>query len=375
MRKRLQFIIAAFVLLVGIITAGVRYYTFVSQMIYTESVSHLTEIFRQTNSSLTDIVKHNWTNLHMWEAYLQDVSDEKQIQNYVADLKTETGFTDFYFISAGSGDYMTVDGKTGYLDLKGNLQDELVEGQDIVMNTVVPGQPQLLVFAVYVENKTYQGFKYDMIATSYNNSDLVNVLDIAAFEGNAGSYIGHSDGRTIIDHAANKQQDIYNFLAMLRQYSDLSDEKISDIQKDFKQGQSGATMVTLGEEKYYLIYESTGIQDWIMLGIVPASVVNASMNRLQTTTTLIVGGISICLAICLLVWIYRSTRIRLKRKDKEILYRDELFSKLSINVDDAFLMLDAATNEVDYVSPNVERLLGLSVGQITKDVRIMKKLL
>lgn len=38
-------------------------------------------------------------------------------------------------------------------------------------------------------------------------------------------------------------------------------------------------------------------------------------------------------------------------------------------------MLDAATNEVDYVSPNVERLLGLSVGQITKDVRIMKKLL
>ena len=77
MRKRLQFIIAAFVLLVGIITAGVRYYTFVSQMIYTESVSHLTEIFRQTNSSLTDIVKHNWTNLHMWEAYLQDVSDEK----------------------------------------------------------------------------------------------------------------------------------------------------------------------------------------------------------------------------------------------------------------------------------------------------------
>ena len=162
---------------------------------------------------------------------------------------------------------------------------------------------------------------------------------------------------------------------MLRQYSDLSDEKISDIQKDFKQGQSGATMVTLGEEKYYLIYESTGIQDWIMLGIVPASVVNASMNRLQTTTTLIVGGISICLAICLLVWIYRSTRIRLKRKDKEILYRDELFSKLSINVDDAFLMLDAATNEVDYVSPNVERLLGLSVGQITKDVRIMKKLL
>lgn len=375
MRKRLQFFITAFVLLVGIITAGVRYYTFVSQTIYTESVSHLTEIFRQTNSSLTDMVKQNWTNLHMWEEYLRDVSDERQIQDYFADLKTKTGFTDFYFISAKSGDYMTVNGKTGYLDLKGSIQDQFVQDQDIVMNTVVPGQPQLLLFAVSVDNGTYQGFKYDVIATSYNNSDIVNVLDIAAYEGNASSYIVHSDGRTIIDNAANKQQEVYNFLAMLKQYSDLSGEKISDMQKDFKQGQSGATIVKMGEDKYYLIYEPTGIQDWIMLGIVPANVVNASMNRLQTTTILIVGGVSFCLAVFLLVWFFRRTRIRLKRKDKEILYRDELFSKLSINVDDAFLMLDAATYQVDYVSPNVERLLGFSVEQIISDVRIMKKLL
>ena len=375
MRKRLKFIITVFVLLVGIITAGVRYYTFVSQTIYTESVSHLTEIFRQTNNSLTDTVKQNWTNLHMWEEYLRDVSDESQIQDYFADLKTKTGFTDFYFISARSGDYMTVNGKTGYLDLKGSLQDQFVQGQDIVMNTVVPGQPQLLVFAVSVDSGTYQGFEYDVIATSYNNTDIVNVLDIAAFEGNAGSYIVHSDGRTIIDNAANKQQDIYNFLAMLRQYSDLNDKEISDMQKNFKQGQSGATIVKMGENKYYLIYEPTGIQDWIMLGIVPANVVNSNMNRLQTTTIVIVGGISICLAVLLLVWIFRSTRIRLKRKDKEILFRDELFSKLSINVDDAFLMLDAETFQVDYISPNVERLLGLSVEQITGDVRIMKKLI
>ena len=46
------FMITSFVLLMGIITAGVRYYTFVSETIYTESVAHLTEIFRQTNSSL-----------------------------------------------------------------------------------------------------------------------------------------------------------------------------------------------------------------------------------------------------------------------------------------------------------------------------------
>ena len=44
------------------------------------------------------------------------------------------------------------------------------------MNTVIPGQPQLLVFAISVAGGTYQGFEYDVIATSYNNSDIVDVL-------------------------------------------------------------------------------------------------------------------------------------------------------------------------------------------------------
>ena len=56
------------------------------------------------------------------------------------------------------------------------------------------------------------------------------------------------------------------------------------------------------------------------------------------------------------------------------MYRDELFQKLSMNVDDVFLMLDAKTYHADYVSPNVEKLLGITVEQIRKDIRIIGKL-
>ena len=375
MKKRLRFLIVAFVLLPGIIMAGVWYFTFVSETIYTESVAHLTEMFRLTNSSLTTLVNQNWTNLHMWEEYLLVVSDAEEIRDYVAVQKEKTGFTDFYFISAESGDYMTVNGKTGYLDLEGSLPEQFMQGQDIVMNTVIPGQPQLIVFAVPVAGGTYRGFEYDVIATSYNNSDIVNVFDIVAYEGNASIYVIYSDGRTIVENAVNKQQEIYNFLAILRQYADLDSDELAALQKDFKDGRSGAKIVKMGGRKYYLIYEPVGIQDLVMLGIVPTDVVNASMNRLQTTTFIIIAGVFSCLGIFLLVWLFRRTRISLKRKDKEILRRDELFSKLSVNVDDAFLMLDSETLHADYVSPNAERLLGLSAEQITDDVRVMKKLI
>ena len=45
-----------------------------------------------------------------------------------------------------------------------------------------------------------------------------------------------------------------------------------------------------------------------------------------------------------------------------------------MNVDDVFLMLDAKTYQADYVSPNVEKLLGITVEQIRKDIRVLRKL-
>ena len=48
---------------------------------------------------------------------------------------------------------------------------------------------------------SYQGFEYDAIAIAYENSDIVNVLDISAFNGHAKSYVVHPDGRVVIDHS------------------------------------------------------------------------------------------------------------------------------------------------------------------------------
>ena len=45
-----------------------------------------------------------------------------------------------------------------------------------------------------------------------------------------------------------------------------------------------------------------------------------------------------------------------------------------MNVEDVFLMLDAKTYKADYVSPNVEKLLGFTIEQIKKDICVLSKL-
>lgn len=374
MKKRLRTVFVAVILLIAISVFSIRYYFFVSQTIYTESVSHLTEIFHQSNRSLHNFGEKSWTNMHIWVDYLQDVSDEKQIAEFVNHAKEETGFTDFYFISR-EGDYRTVSGETGYLDLKDELPELILHGKDTVVNSVVPGQPQIMVFVTPAARGTYQGFDYEAIAVGFNNADIVNALKISAFDNTATSYVIHSDGRVIVDNASEKQQDVYNFLAMLRKYSDLSSEEIGKLQADLKQGKSGAALVHLDDTGYYLIYEAADFEDWALVGLVPASVVNASMNKLQYSTLFLVAGITLAIALLMLAFVIRRNQLKLKKKDTEILYRDELFSKLSIHVDDVFLMLDAEQLRVDYISPNIEKLMGITEKVARGNIHELNRLL
>lgn len=157
MRKRLFAIFAAFVLALGLLAAITQYFKFVSKTIYTESTAHLREIYHQTNQSLNMMVGRNWSAMQMWVPYLRDISDEQQIKNYIYSLREESGFTDFYFISR-EGNYQTVDGKTGYLTLQDRLPDLILNGENVVVNSVVPGQPEIMVFAVPAGPGTYRGF-------------------------------------------------------------------------------------------------------------------------------------------------------------------------------------------------------------------------
>ena len=366
---------AAAILLLLLLAVGlsVRYISFVSQTIYQESTSHLEEVLHKSNNMLKEMVRKNLTYLHLYNGFLASTSDEAEIQAYIEAAQQDTGFVGFYFLSY-DGNYMTVTGETGYLGLQANLDEKLSKGEDIVMNAALPGKPQMLVFASPKTQGSYRGFAYDAIAIAYYNDAVLKLLDNSAFQGNASNYVIYPDGRVVIDNSVNRKETVYNFIAMLRDYSDLSEGQILALSDAFAQGSSGNLRVTLGDTSYYLVYEGTAVQSWTMLGLVPVRVVNASLDKLWFRTAQIVAGITVGMAVLVILLIVRRSHTTLRRKNTEISYRDELFKKLSLNVDDVFLMLDAETAKVDYVSPNIERLLGIPWREARQDARVLAAL-
>ena len=367
--------VAAALLVMTVLISGIctRYFSFVSRTVYQESTSHLSEILHKSDNMLNHLVSRNRMLLHLWNDFLDNASSEEQIRTSLNEMQGETGCAALFFL-ASDGSCMTPDGETGSLGSQVDLNEPFSNGEDIVLNAALPGKPPMLVFICPETQGTYRGFTYDAVAIAYYNNAVLNALDNTAFSGADHSYVIYPDGRVVLDSSADSDEPVYNLLAELREHSDLTAKQFDALSDDLASGRSGSLKLTLRGTQQYLVYESTGIQNWSMLSLVPVSIVNESMNALWFRTVEIVTAVAVLLAVLIVALIVRWGRAALRRKDTEILYRDELFNRLSHSVDDVFLMLDGETWRTDYISPNIERLLGIPLEQVRQDVHVLSVL-
>ena len=369
-KNRILAVLAALLLSVGIWTSFVVFTDFMEHTIYEESTAHLTEIYHQANQTLYNKVSLNWGVMRMWTPYLESAQSDADVCSFLAQAKGEYHFTDFFFVSR-DGSYVALDGERGYLDLGRTLSQLILEQQPIVANSVVPDKPEIMVFAVPTEKGSYQGFDYEAIAVTYNNKDLVDSLKISAFEGHGSTFAVLPDGRVVLDSSSADMRGVHNILAMLKNSAGFTAEQVDALQDSFAAGESGNLEFSIHGVSYYMVYGSASFQNWTILGIAPKSVVNANMNRLQYTTMAVMSGTTGMLAVAALLLVVQSNRQKLRKKDQQLLAREELFSNLSRNVDDVFLMIDTETRKVEYVSPNVQRILGLSPEAVQEDLYVL----
>ena len=357
-RKRLSAAAAIFLLVLLAAGFSVRYLSFVSRTIYQESISHLEEVLHKSNNMLKEMVRKNLTYLHLYNGFLESTSDEDEIQAYIEAAQQNTGFADFYFLTY-DGNYMTVTGETGYLGLQTNLDEKLAHDEDVVVNTALPGKPQMLAFICPETQGSYRGFAYDAIAISYYNDAVLRLLDNSAFEGNASNYVIYPDGRVVIDNSVNRKEvdlqlpcDAARPFRPFRGTDPCPFGCLCAGQQRKLEGKTGRHQLLSGlrghggpelDDGGACPGQHRQRQSGSSCGSIRCRSWRASSLALR------------CWSSCSIA---RRSHITLRRKDTKIRYRDVLFQKLSLNVDDVFLMLDAETSKVDYVSPNIEPSAG-----------------
>ena len=362
--------IAAAVCIALILSACMIYVHLVQRSIYKESSVHLQELYGQVNETFTTLVSRNWNLLSDWDPYIREQLDggnEDNVAGYIDRGKDKWGFTEFYFIDSDGG-CINPQGRYGYLNFGSGFVTLVRDRKNVVLDATFPSREPFTVFAIPVERGEYKGFTYSAIAVGYEKKQMEDIISITAFDNTANCQIVYPDGRVIF--SVNSQTDHpYNYFSYLEKNARFENTEMSQIKSDLGRGKSGTARYSLKGIKYYLVYEPAGFQDWILLGITPASVVNYSINQVQWFTILIIGFIFVMLIMVAVYCITQHSRSKIREKDEELRYRKQMFNMLVNNTSEIFVMISADENyAVEYISPNMESLLGIPEDELYSDI-------
>lgn len=376
---------------VAVFVIGYLYFNFVSRQIYNDSTAQLKETYGAVRRSVLTYINQKWR-------ILQDCSETVASPGFdFDDHKERWSYYEFYFLAEnenyGNEDkedsghrfkYITPSGSEGTFKLDDEW-DTLMSEKRIMVGETLDDNSSITVFAIPVEKNFYNDFGFEAIAISYTNEDISKALNTNPFDGKAKCFVIHSDGRILfsMESGGGIGTNYIDYLnGKYRVDEDTSADRVSDkkiieqIKTELANGENNLVQCDIRGEAHFILYQTIDDwkwQDYILLSEVPQATVSAGFLAVQRVTLivlLVIFMLIIVTIVSLLVFrIYRQSR----RSRTELQYRERMFDVLSNSVDDIFIMLDVEKDAVDYISPNMDRLLGIHVKDAYENIRVMAK--
>ena len=353
-----------------IISGFLRHYaSFVSSTLNDEVASQLSEVFGQVNDRFNELATKNWNYLYDSSLVLKLSKDEALIDPYIEQLEEQWKFNDFLFIN-DNGNYIDAEGHTGYLNLGKAFLKLTQENENIVVDGTLAGSEPVLLFAIPTGESQYKGFTYSALAISYDKKVLTEELRDYSFQGTSRSYLIYPDGRILLSMHENAPANT-NIFSKLKSVA-FRDGDFEDIREDIKNAGQRMHPYTADGERHYLYYQPVGFQDWMLVSVVPENSVGQFAEKILQQTMLLA---SVCAGLLMLLitgGLLYSSRMRIRRKNQELQYQERLFGILANNTSNAFVLMKPDTFEVEYVSPNIEGLIGIDSEAVKNDICVLK---
>ena len=373
MLKRVLYVLLLALVVFTACYFGYAYLNNADTLIFMESASHLEEIYSYLGKYISSTNNNSFDSMHLFMTQLEYTLDSGGDDQFVSDMvsawKENLGFKEFYFISR-NGELMSIDGKYKRFDLSSSLVDLMINGKDIMTDVSMPGSDGLTLYAIKCRKHKYRSFNYEAIAVTFSNDNILDLLSISAFDSKSDNYVINGEGRIIFNGSSfrNTENRFYNVVNYLEDNSDLTNQKLLSLEKSWTEGNMITLSTKIESVPYYLVSVPLEQSGWILVGMVDAGVVNKNINQLQNLTMGLGFSVSALLLVILFSIVVTSYIKTKKRQQDEIMFRDSLFSDLSHNVNDVFVILEEKTDEVVYVTPNIDSVLGVKEEDVKKDI-------
>ncbi len=215
----------------------------------------------------------------------------------------------------------------------------------------------------------YQAFQFAKgsvaVLQEYRNvSDVADKFTLSFYDGKGVSHIINKNGDVLVSKDA-KFSNLFSLIQGGNSESALN--KLKNVMKP--DGKGAMTFKISGADNVIAFNSIKNADGWFMVSIVPSSVITADAEGVISTSAIfgLVIAFMVIFMVLLVFIVQRNKRVMVS-KEAEIAYREQLFDILANNTDEVFVMISKDDMAVDYVSPNVERVLGFQPKDVKKSL-------
>ncbi len=204
-------------------------------------------------------------------------------------------------------------------------------------------------------------------------SQIVHEFSLSFYDGTGFSYVIDVQGDVIV-YSEHRDNNFSNFFDMIES-SKNGEEGVEDFREKIGKGESGISAFMLdGSEHVVAFMPIDGTRGWYLVSVIPnVSITKHTNNILRVSRIFIFVFVLGLLFLTSFLLLLRWNRKRVQEKEREIRYREQLFNILVNNTNDVFLMISTDTYEMEYLSPNVERILGIPYEKVRDDLKMLGK--
>lgn len=204
-------------------------------------------------------------------------------------------------------------------------------------------------------------------------SSVADRFSISFFDGAGFSHIVNSEGKILVRSShKNSSRSVKNIFDAV-DVTGSSGKELNGLREALEKRQKHSAVVSYRGKRYvYACVPIGSSSGWHIISVIPEEVIMRDAESIvkSTRTLIFVFCISIVFFASLMIIMRRGYKSVLEM-EHELRSREQLFGTLSKSTNEVVLMSSADGSSVEYVSPNIERVMGIPAADVKKDIFVI----
>ena len=377
--RQLWLVLPIVVCLGVIMYGGINYLGELRANLTEQAIDNVLAVTRQQQQGFDNFIAMDRERLHSYADYFSKHKDSgadaaKEMLSLFDDVKAVLAVSCLDSQEAGGAWVATsnADYKPKTLDLETEAEYSALGGSG-VRSSYISVVTEKNMFGYY-ETFTFPNGHRGIIQLSYEIETFTEAFSLSFYDGQGLGFVVNQEGDILLRSAGMMGDHLYGNIFEIINGTRVDQADVDRFAQSLIDRESG-TLTYEGERGTY-VYAYVPIEavdDWFLVSVVRLDAIANETTKIlmssQQALMLLAALLVVIAVFGIAIW---ATNSALRKRDNEIGYQAALINIFSTylarNTDNVFMLLDVQTNKLDYISPNVERVLGVATDQMMEDV-------